>query len=317
MKLFTRQFSHRTGFTLVEMLATVAIIAILISLIVPALTMVKRSADMARQRAQFHSIEIAIEAFRADFGDYPPSKSEGLLTAYPGALKLAEAIIGQDGFGFHPRSEFRNDGQADWYGDDGIDEHLYLPGVDEDIDNLSGLTDDEKDALRRENLTVRKGPYLELETANAVKLNNLYYEDGQISFPENTVDKFVLADMFGDVKNLATGKRTGMPILYYKADTSNFKHDPADYSALPDDNIYDCRDNQFIVGLGLPSNSTFVHRMSLVAGDASIFYKNTLNPNFATPPLRPYRADSFILLSAGPDGEYGTSDDVFNFNKAE
>ena len=92
MKIFTRQFSHRTGFTLVEMLAAVAVIAILISLIVPALTMVKKSADMARQRAQFHSIEIALEAFRADFGDYPPSKSEGLLTAYPGALKLAEAI---------------------------------------------------------------------------------------------------------------------------------------------------------------------------------------------------------------------------------
>jgi hypothetical protein len=28
---------------------------------------------------------------------------------------------------------------------------------------------------------------------------------------------------------------------------------------------------------------------------------------------KPYRQDSYILLSAGFDGEYGTSDDVFNF----
>ncbi len=30
---------------------------------------------------------------------------------------------------------------------------------------------------------------------------------------------------------------------------------------------------------------------------------------------RPYRSDSFILLSAGFDGEYGTRDDVYNFQK--
>ena len=102
MKIFTRQFSHRTGFTLVEMLAAVAVIAILISLIVPALTMVKKSADMAKQRAQFHSIEIALEAFRADFGDYPESENTYkpdedpplLAQSYCGAQKLAEALIG-------------------------------------------------------------------------------------------------------------------------------------------------------------------------------------------------------------------------------
>ena len=30
---------------------------------------------------------------------------------------------------------------------------------------------------------------------------------------------------------------------------------------------------------------------------------------------RPYRADSYILMSAGFDGLYGTKDDVFNFEK--
>ena len=30
---------------------------------------------------------------------------------------------------------------------------------------------------------------------------------------------------------------------------------------------------------------------------------------------RPYRAGSFILVSAGKDGLYGTADDIFNFTK--
>ena len=52
------------------------------------------------------------------------------------------------------------------------------------------------------------------------------------------------------------------------------------------------------------------------------FTNSILNPNFprdltALPnPIygRPYRADSFILQSAGPDGIYGTPDDIYNFN---
>ena len=30
---------------------------------------------------------------------------------------------------------------------------------------------------------------------------------------------------------------------------------------------------------------------------------------------RPYRADTYILVSAGKDGDFGTADDIFNFEK--
>jgi len=317
MKIFARQFPNRTGFTLVEVLAAVAVIAILISLIVPALTMVKKSADMAKQRAQFHSIEIALEAFRADFGDYPPSDDVGgMFDAYPGAMKLAEALIGQDGFGFHPKSEFRNDGLADWNGDGAYTDAS--PGPDESVYHVGQDTPFE-DA--DENLSARKGPYLELETANAIRLRDLYRNPiGSEGLQFDPVpDRFVLCDMFRLVKNNATGKKTGMPVLYYKANTSNFKHDPADYSAQPDDNIYDHRDNQKIVELYDMWEGSVMHPMrpsNPGLDGPALFYRNTLNPNF-TNPMRPYKADSFILLSAGPDGLYGTSDDVFNFNKGQ
>ena len=316
MKIIAKHYSRTFGFTMVEMLAAVAIILVLVSLIIPALNMVRGSADMARQRAQFHSIDIALEAFRADDGDYPRSDDIGLDTyAYPGAMKLAEAIIGQDGFGFHPKSEFTNDGQADPDGD-GTDEPLYLPDVAIEIDNDGSLSAAEKEAAKKENLTIRRGPYLELETANAVRLRHLYKSLGSLGLEEDPVpDRFVLCDMFRLVKNNATGKRTGMPILYYRANTSNFNHDPQNYSGQ--ENIYDWRDNRRMLELEALWEGIFLHPMRLSDGDPAIFYKNTLNPNFAKPPMRPYRSDSYILLSAGPDGYYGTPDDVFNFNKGE
>ncbi|MHC5059550.1 MAG: type II secretion system protein [Planctomycetota bacterium] len=315
MKIKAKYYFRSSGFTVAELVVAVAIILVLVSLIMPALNMVRTSADMSRQRAQFHSIDIALEAFRADFGDYPLSEDSSV-EAYPGAQKLAEALIGQDGFGFHPKSEFRRNGMADCDGD-GTDDQLYLPEVADDIDNDADLTSDQKEAAKKENPTIRKGPYLELETANAVRLGDIY----KTPLPNGLWGiEFVLCDMFRVAKNNTTGKRTGQPILYYKADTSKFKHDPQDYTPLGE-NIYNHQDNWRVAELQLLWEGTVLHPMRYSNPDGpALFYKNTLNPNFPpNPPAsgRPYRADSYILLSAGPDGLYGTADDVFNFSKSE
>lgn len=45
-----------------------------------------------------------------------------------------------------------------------------------------------------------------------------------------------------------------------------------------------------------------------------LFYEMTRNDEITTI-SRPYRSGSFILVSAGKDGQYGTADDIFNFNK--
>jgi hypothetical protein len=47
------------------------------------------------------------------------------------------------------------------------------------------------------------------------------------------------------------------------------------------------------------------------------FYMNTTNDKMlatTTAAVRPYRADTYILISAGYDGEYGTPDDICNFD---
>ena len=281
MKNKTKFYSSSPGFTVVEMLATIAIIAILVSLLLPAFSMVRKAADKLKQKSQFNSIEIALESFRQDHGDYPKSLWTAPANNY-GAQSLAEAMVGQDGFGFHPDSEFRQDGLADYDGDSVYTDVLYDTAT-------TGS---------------RLGPYLELETANAVKVSSVYE-----SIISVIPDTYILADSFGLVKHLQTQKSTGMPILYFKADTSQVEHSAAAAIGLGDDtNTYTYNDNRAFFNTAPPWYSgTFIP-----AGPAK-FYNATLNPNFTSPP-RPYNADSFILLSAGPDGLYGTSDDVYNFD---
>ena len=45
------------------------------------------------------------------------------------------------------------------------------------------------------------------------------------------------------------------------------------------------------------------------------FYEETWNEKVEISTGRPYRMDSYILMSAGFDGLYGTRDDIFNFEE--
>lgn len=291
---------NKIGFTLVEILTTIAIIAILLGFLIPALRSVEKTAMKVKQRAQFHGIEVALEAFYTDMGDYPPSAySLATYGDYSPSQRLAEALVGGDGFGFHPDSQFNELGQ------DSAGNDLYAPAVDPTT-----------------NIGVRKGPYLELETANAVKLSNLYYDSISYGALANT---YVLADMYKITRNAATGKMTGSPILYYRANRNKTEHAlPAGMNNNCTYNVYDSIGSDSVFNDSIPDLkplSTKSGKHPLVdtgpgKPGLNLFYTQTTNPNFTSPP-RPYRAESFILQSAGPDSLYGTSDDVFNFDQED
>jgi hypothetical protein len=113
---------------------------------------------------------------------------------------------------------------------------------------------------------------------------------------------------------MRTGKKTGMPILYYKADTSNYKHDPNELGDAPDSggNIYNFYDNHPLVSLGKPWENANAGSPAPSLATPARFYRNTRN-NQITTVRRPFRTDSYILISAGFDGEYGTADDICNY----
>lgn len=300
MKIRLINFADARAFTLVEIMVTIAIVGILISLLIPALGLVRKTAGMVKQKSQFSTIETGIESYKLDFnGDYPESTANA---GYCGASKLAEAMVGQDGFGFHQDSQFQADGR------DLTDTiPLYWKAIEfANVDVADRKT---------ESLTKRKGPYVEIDTANATKLEDIYS-------PSNYTDSnggvaLVLADTFRKVKHRTTGKRIGMPILYYRANTSNIGHSFADSFSIGC--TYSYSDNWSLMQLGVPFNASLAHPILSAPGGSNPednFYDMTQNEDF-TVTDRPYRPESFILHSAGFDGLYGTEDDVFNFDKSK
>ncbi|MCP4614208.1 MAG: hypothetical protein GY845_36450 [Planctomycetes bacterium] len=276
----------RTGFTIVELLAALGIIALMVSLLIPALNVVRNKAKETKQRAQFTAINLALTAFKNDYGDYPGSDwslptGVGISSDYCGAQKLAEALVGWDLLGFHPQSDFRSNGRNDNL------EYIYDANIPAYFDQ-------------------RKGPYLELATTSAFRLGNIsaFYPGLYNNTAPLAPNTFVLCDVFGKNKvTLSNGKtaKAGAPILYYRANSSG----KTMYE------IYDALDNDAIVNVKQTADAK-IHPLANPGTNYQYFYNYILDPKITARPW-PYRPDSYILISAGADGLYGTGDDVRNF----
>ncbi|MCK5566175.1 MAG: type II secretion system protein [Planctomycetes bacterium] len=312
----------RKGFTIVELLTVMGVIAILISLLVPALTLVRDYSKEIQQRAQFHAIDVGLEMYKTEFGSYPPSNDNNDLydasrndinddTPYGGANKLAEAMVGLDMLGVHPNTDYRSDGMNfhdDGFGVMSVEYDVYHPNTDYFTDEFAETAE--------ENVQARKGPFIDLENANVYTMRDVYHQDTG-SFlagggSGNIEDSLVLCDEY--VVKRKSGKKTGMPILYYRARRIYTQQDSEDTLEIADD-IYYYPDNQNLLELGMPEDGTD-HIISDTTNDY-LEFENMIRNTQVTQVIRPYRADSYILISAGKDGMYGTPDDMFNFDKNE
>lgn len=308
--------AKRSGLTIVEILVVVAIISLLTGLLLPAVNKVKSMAKEAKQKVQFTVLGVGLETFKNDYGDYPPSDnnswSDGTKTDNTsGAQKLTEALLGYDLLGFHPDSGWRVDGTNARSYSDGTTTHeagsYFLYARDSDLD-----------------MEKRKGRYIELDTANVARLGIGNNHDGLFdmsSFGDYAlgVDTFVIGDVFGKGGDIflngvdGVRHKAGLPVLYYRADTSGKRSE----------DVYDFTDNDILVAIKEQMDKNFKGATppfgglwNPLAGNNDVFYNRIKDPRASTTNFDvPRKADSYILISAGADGLYGTSDDIHNFSK--
>jgi type II secretory pathway pseudopilin PulG len=288
------------AFTIVELLTSIVIIVILLGLLLPSIAMVRKMAKETAQKAQFATIDMTIEAFKQDYGDYPPSDmleppSPGLMGFDPNTAWRRDGFDAYNGRGSYdppPRTRIRPDGQ-------------YYTLFER----------------RGPYLDVSKTPVFRLGTSNATANDGLYDSTSAtfVTYFDATQQNFVICDVFG-VKKVTdtTGKisTAGTPVLYYKANTNSkscFCVPPPNLN----NSIYNYRDNLPLLSLNILPNATIPHK--LISPQQTYFCDPTYKiDDEKVPPLSPgvywpHRPDTYILISAGADHEFGTKDDILNF----
>jgi prepilin-type N-terminal cleavage/methylation domain-containing protein len=334
----TSQFVSGPGFTIIELLVVISIITLLLGFLATGMQAFRRRANDLRQKAQFHGIEVGLELFYKDYDDYPdswvlPDPDDDSGPYVFGAQHLAEALLGRDLRGHDPKT---------WWcapmEEAANDTEIYAR------DGEKG-TQDEIDASKAR----RWGPYIELKKdMNVLVMEILYGVNCGDVYPseENPADSGkrpyrspVFVDIFRQKKaTLDNGDsvRVGTPVLYYKAKTSSrlFREQKDDPETEIDERdwrkwIYNYEDNRGIIELGTVKEPAIKHlfdeshpELDPEKKGVPLFYKTITNLKVSrtddedpeNSDYKPFNPQTFILVSAGRDGIFGTKDDITNFD---
>lgn len=138
---FPLKISSRNGFTLLELLVTVSILAILMGLIVPVFSHMKESARRAMDKVTAKNLETAFRAYLDHYKTWPSSVGAG-------EVKIAEELYNTlrgdkntdnpDGLTFYEFSNTNTDNQAVdsfWDPAEPDNERVYRAMFDHDYDN--------------------------------------------------------------------------------------------------------------------------------------------------------------------------------------
>ncbi len=348
---FHRHPRHRTAFTLVELLTVIGIISLLIGILLPSLSRARGQARKVAVAATIDAIGKGLEMFRNDFGAYPDSTSRpdpinwtnG--TAYDqyldGAHWLARALSGHDSLGVDAKGDILRKTVA----------HTdRIPLADLAESSRKGTYLEGKVFARDNDSRFQQGgassyvPQANISISRPVVYDTynfpiLYYRANARSRWSFSRTGLGTADPTGSNSDDSLG-------IYNQMDNASIT---GGYSWNDNYNGVILRAGWDFAGAGLPPGASAIHYL----GDFGIYpvatatlaekqaavnlppwspslnqpnpdrrgktfvnylhNENALSTGNVVKPLNP---DTFILISAGEDGIYGTDDDVTNFKKA-
>jgi prepilin-type N-terminal cleavage/methylation domain-containing protein len=339
----TSRSRRRQAFTLVELMTVVAIIVLLIGILVPALSAARRQAKNTATAGMLSSLERGCELFKTELKYYPvsrgpnPFENQNTIRAM-GAQWLAMQLVGVDSRGF-VEPTLKNDSGATPGNRDGVINDLdwndwYALNPTRQYTRLGPYADvDSSKSIRSVVTYLEENPDLGGQGLLAPELQDVSndWSLGRLPF-------------FVDPH--------GYPVLYYRANPDTEEPFttgiPGQDFVV---GRYDQSDNAWFTGsdgangrwpindtgwflTGTTATATKYNGFAHALGDfgypppggknkwplprtfAAFFcdesiYANTERNNEGR--LRPYKPDSFVLISAGNDGIYGTGDDITNF----
>ena len=349
----------RRGFTLVELLTVIAIIALLIAILVPAIGKVRESAKETATKATIGSLGTGLETFRADQrvgGSYPPSASDERTGQFAyrvrnpykslpngptrarirmsGAGLLVWGLAGADLLGtpgFKPFGDTNENQYRSWSADTGAD-------VGKGKSEAYGLDPDTGKPLN-----VRSGPFVDLSKVRVTRWQEAADTKtglGSFEIPAEAQAAQSLGErapkrIYPTFLDAFDG-----PILYFRADKAGVKiadlNPGAGNAQIEDRGFYHFRDNGHLLnllddedGLRLSANN----KMHPIYGRGEFNASAPVQPTELDEPgeiaahpfaayirnkdvnarVVPQNKDSYLLISAGADGLFGTGDDIANF----
>jgi type II secretory pathway pseudopilin PulG len=336
------------AFTLVELLTVIFIISLLIGILVPTIRGARNAAKKATTAKTIDTIKVALEMFKnenqSDFGQtggYPPSFAHPPIPGFAfdayegkcpfvdqtppvvfGAQWLPATLMGFDANGYIARSSVPKKNNLekqpwDWYKPDPLGDGTLIARQQLYLDPNKTRTVATEQLVGKPNSTLfpdwDKVKRLRV-IVDAFDMPILYYVASPHGRPTN-----MTADKRDKDNNYSGGvQEVGVPYYFHQDNegfTGNETQDGWDFGGRPTGHaIAKPGDKLTPVELLDPANKeTFAHYIvdrKIYAEMVAAAQAN--NPPPDTTQLRPVNADSFLLISAGPDSRFGTIDDVSN-----